>query len=614
MSKRVQRVLLLAVAASLFCAVAWAESAPPISECELCLGVAKEDPYVCLESVSAIPNDEEAIYVRARLEGPFTESHVVAARWIDPSGTVYREDVSTVPSASSQGYGWWNYHVAWFWIDIAGWPASRMLGEWRVDVFADGAERCTKKFTIGLSEEVADAIAAGVRECAAARFSSNPGLTWDLVFIEVNVGREAAGFPYEILYDTEVSGGMYSGQEIGLGPNAQSLELGGALDESGIASIKIRWPGDEETYFFQVLIGTSPLDLLSGSFWQSNVVRVDRPSEEEPLTSSGFDGPTGDLGTDDMLVCMSESPRPGEPDIEFQHAEDCLVLQLSPAGLVAGSESPLNLTFGDEGFVTVSPTDEPDGEAGYVAFLPVDLPLRPCCEELELAGLSFCYQSLTDEDRIESLQIGYLSDMGSFEELAVVGGDLASLTWDSALVSFNDVLLFRPLVIRIWFGFGGVAPLPAAGGVRLGNIRAVLAPRRPGPWSGRSSPGNITCAKLRTCFPWGGGWGPNVSCADGVQYHDYKQDPPQVIFYFWSHCEESITCEGWRVLDEMGDVIRTGGWVVRTAPAPEDGYYQWGEQDYYLGECFLPGAGSYEVVLETSLGEFTKKFSIELPD
>ena len=606
MPKRVIPVLAFAVSVILLGAAVGAESAPLISECDLCLEVGEQDPYPCLGSVSAIPSDEEDIYVRIRLEGRIYESHEVTVRWIDPSGELHHEETASIPSPSAKGYEYWSYYVIWRGIRIAGSPASEMLGAWRVVVFVDGEERCTKTFTVNLSQETSDAIAACMQECATVRPSSNHGLTWDLVFIEVNVGREAAEFPYVILYDTEASGGAFAGQEIGLGPNARSLELGGVLDEFGAASIEIPWPDDveTETLFFQVLIATTPLELLGGSFWTSNVVTVDRPSEEPPIAGTGFDQPVGGLGTDYMFGCV--------PDSSLV-IENCFNLQLSPAGLIAGAESALDVAFDGDGFAVVSPSAEPhDGETGHVAYLPVSLPLRPCCEELELTGLSFCYQSLTSEDMIESVQIGYLSDSGSFEGLAVVEGDLASLTWACASVRFRDVTVFRPLVIRIWFAFGGAAPFAAGGGMRLGNIRAVLAP--PGPWSGHSSPGNITCAKLLTCFPWGGGWGPGVGCSDGAQYRDYQPNPPKVIVYFWSHCDESITCEGWKVLDEMGEVVWAGGWVVRTEPAPDDGIYQWGKQDYYLGECFLPGEGNYEVVLQTSLGEFRKKFSIELPD
>ena len=284
MSKWVQPVLLLTVLGILFGAAACAEPAPQVSECELCLGVAEEDPYVCLESVSAITNDVEAIYVRARLEGPFTESHEVTTCWIDPSGEVYFEDVSTVPSASSQGYGWWNYHVTWFWIDIVGWPSSQMLGEWQVDVFVDGEERCTKTFTINLSEEAIEAIANGVEYCFGEGWVEFVGD--DLMSITIDVAPEAAGFHYGFYCSAEAP---YGDPAPAFHDHSWILECDGELDESGAATIEIPWPDDvqTETLFFQVLIATNPLELLSGSFWQSNVVQVDRPPQQEPLSTSG---------------------------------------------------------------------------------------------------------------------------------------------------------------------------------------------------------------------------------------------------------------------------------------------------------------------------------------
>jgi len=614
MLNRVLPVVAFAVAVIVLGSGAVAEPAPPVSECDLCLAVAQDDPYACLGRVSAITTNEEDIYARIRLEGPFYEPHEVTVRWFNPAGELFHEQSVGTPLPSSAGYELWEYYMIWRGIRIAGSPASEMPGEWQVVVLVDGEERCTKTFTISLSQQAADTLSASVRECLTIDrrlVRDSPGAP---AWMQIEVGPEAAGFRYEILYDTEKSGGTFAGQEIELGPHARSLEVGGELDESGAAAINISWPGDELTYFFQVLIATNVLELVTGSFWQSNVVQVDRPAEEAPIASNGSDKLIGGHGDDYMFGCVSDSS---------VVIEDCFELQLSPAGLVAGPESSLNLTLEGEGFVTVTPTAETHNEAAsYVAYLPVDLPLRPCCEELELTALAICYESATNEDYIDSIQIGYLSDGGSFEELEVIEDDLLDSSWDCAFFPFNEVVIPRPLVIRIWFVFGGAAPGPAApaaavAGMRLGNIRVVLAPRRNTPWAGHSSSSvNITCAKLLTCMPGSGTWtissGPQWSCAGGFTWYcgAYSPEPKVVGFLFESHCEEEITFGKIQVLDEEGAVVwqaveAAAGRLSFDSPYVKLGSWPWGS-----GYSRQP-PGNYEVVLQTSIGEFRKKFTIE---
>jgi len=360
-------------------------------------------------------------------------------------------------------------------------------------------------------------------------------------------------------------------------------------------------------YYVGAAAGTRQCEYIEARFTKFAVYALEdeepleeAPADETPIAGSGVDQPVGGLGTDYMFGCVPDSS---------VVIEDCFDLQLSPAGLITGSESVLDIAFVGDGFAVVSPSAEPhDGETGYVAYLPVDLPLRPCCEELELTGLAFCYQSLTREDTIELVQIGYLNDAGMFEEIAAVEGDLSSLSWDCAFFPFSDVFVFRPLVFRIWFGFGGAPRLAAAAGVRFGNIRAVLAPRRkPATWAGHESrPGNITCAKLLTCFPWcGGEW----SCSDGADYRDCRP-PLGVRFYLRSDCEEAITCKGVTVLDETGEVVWIGGSVFQVEPVLDHRYYHWDDLYHPLADCPLPAEGDYEVVLQTNLGEFRKKFSV----
>jgi hypothetical protein len=87
-----------------------------------------------------VPNfsteDEEAyVWMNVTLD----ERTTITAQWRFPNGSIYQVDQKTRDEGS---------HNVWFSINIRGYPAAHVLGNWEVEVFADGTPMFTEEFII----------------------------------------------------------------------------------------------------------------------------------------------------------------------------------------------------------------------------------------------------------------------------------------------------------------------------------------------------------------------------------------------------------------------------------------------------------------------------------
>jgi hypothetical protein len=582
-----------------------AEAAPPVSECDLCLSVSEASPHACRPAGSVIAPDTRQLFARIRLEGPIYEAHEVLMQWFDPVFGLYAENTISIPGPESAGYGWWNWYIAWGWVDIAGDPAAERPGPWRVDAYVDGQLKCSKTFTMDVSSALRETLERETRDALSVGTPTEGGD----VTIRIGVGPEAAGFFYVVLYDTERAKGSFFGEDIGLGPHAEPLDFEGQLDEQGAATLVVPWPAGALEYYFQVLVAVDETEFAEGRFWQSEPIHQKLPpppqtSDGEPefdviAVPDGADDPFGMPGNDPLYGCAGESP--------FV-LDECLRMQIASSGLRCDSEVALRPVPDRGGYVTVSGDEGVGGPV--LCWLSAGLPAVSCCTALQLREFRICYQCLTAGDRIESIEIGYLSDGGSFEVLTTIETDLTSTAWDCAAIALNGAIAPRPLVFRFSLILGG----GAAGGVRFGNMAAALAPQDPRAGQvglpGRIAPAGVPCASLcvgslEDVFSSTERF---VHCADGfdlgTSMSPYEAPPPTfLVVAFTNNCGEEIRCTRLEILDDQGATVWSGSGYVALpgAGTPQE----WGRWD--VGG--VPG-GTYQVVAQTNLGEFRTRVRI----
>jgi hypothetical protein len=78
--------------------------------------------------------------------GPVDRSHEVLWEWYSPDNELY-STWSEMLEDPGKDYYWEEYPI-WDWMDIAGYEASQMPGEWRVDIYLDEILITTENFTI----------------------------------------------------------------------------------------------------------------------------------------------------------------------------------------------------------------------------------------------------------------------------------------------------------------------------------------------------------------------------------------------------------------------------------------------------------------------------------
>lgn len=78
--------------------------------------------------------------------GPVDRSYEVLWEWYSPDNEFYFTWCEVLEDPGEDYY--WEEYPIWSWIDIAGYEASQMPGEWRIDIYLDAILIATESFTI----------------------------------------------------------------------------------------------------------------------------------------------------------------------------------------------------------------------------------------------------------------------------------------------------------------------------------------------------------------------------------------------------------------------------------------------------------------------------------
>jgi hypothetical protein len=80
--------------------------------------------------------------------GPLYEGHRIKWKWYSPNNALYVESNGVIPHPRSRGLEHWFSPRYWSELFIAGKPAGRMPGLWRVEVYLDGQLVLNEPFAI----------------------------------------------------------------------------------------------------------------------------------------------------------------------------------------------------------------------------------------------------------------------------------------------------------------------------------------------------------------------------------------------------------------------------------------------------------------------------------
>jgi len=332
--------------------------------------------------------------------------------------------------------------------------------------------------------------------------------------------------------------------------------------------------------------------------------------ETEPAASprnqpAGTPAPETSTGRETQLV----SPCPESASGESR------VIQLPATLLYATPDAGVRIAISPEGYVTVSPVA---GEAGvqreYTCLLPVDLPPVACSEGIVLDSLRICFRSHTALDEIQSIEIGYLSDAGSFQRVAEIVGKQSSQTWQCLTFPLNGAPAPRPILVRLHLGLAGgpggdFSIVSFTFGYRVVDWTSVATAR----WRLEGSPAGFSCAEAlfgvempedlgmnSQYTEYCGGWGSGTVC-------------PGLVAALRNSCTQAITVLSIRIaqIDDRQQELRPLLWSTEPiAPGgsrvnPDDtGTWFWGNL------CDLT-TGIYVITFHTDVGDFTKVFTVD---
>ena len=154
-----RKVLLLALVFSVVIAqwgwgVALGQEIPSVIDHTMAIDV-DEESYQPIGVTYSFSVDNEAAISWINF-GPVERSYEVLWEWYSPDNELY-STWSEMLEDPGEDYYWEEYPI-WDWMDIAGYEASQMPGEWRVEIYLDEILVLTENFTISdLAPSVADA-------------------------------------------------------------------------------------------------------------------------------------------------------------------------------------------------------------------------------------------------------------------------------------------------------------------------------------------------------------------------------------------------------------------------------------------------------------------------
>ncbi len=369
------------------------------------------------------------------------------------------------------------------------------------------------------------------------------------MIFEIALGSEAEGFACKVIAaETE------SAKPSAVGA-VYDLYLA-TLDDHGEAEVTFEWPFTSSEGWVQLLIAARLQDFEApGGFVEAEPVKIERPepeTEEQDEAVPGDDMLRGQAGDDPLFGCVEASPF---------ILDECLMIQFGPSSLRCGPVCGIAPELQSDGSVIVRAHEGGAPAGRTVYYTAVGLPAMPCCSELHLRKLRLCYQCLSSSDSIERIEIGYLSDEGEYVDLAESVVRLTSTAWDCVTITLNDAVVPRPFLIGFRLLLGG----GAAGGVRFGNLAAVLAPgvgAAGGAALGQTTPPSVKCASLcvGTLENVRGTAQEFIWCASGFDLSppssEYEESPPGFLAIgLVNTCDEPIYCQRWEILDGSKNVI-----------------------------------------------------------
>jgi len=352
--------------------------------------------------------------------------------------------------------------------------------------------------------------------------------------------------------------------------------------------------------------------LASGS-WDKTVKLCDvsaltTPTHSVPETGAGSSSQPGQGSTTTPKPSSSGEIQPVSPCPEGPPGEGG-VIQLSPTRLYTTPDAGLRIVPSPEGYVTVAPVA---GEAGaqrqYTCLLPVDLPPVACGEGIALDSLRICFRSHTALDEIQSIEIGYLSDAGSFQRVAEIVGKQSSLTWQCLTFPLNGLSAPRPILIRLHLGLAGgpdgdFSIVSFALGYRVVDWSSVATAS----WRLEGSPAGFSCAKalfgVHSYGDWVGdfteycdGWGVGTAC-------------PLMGAALRNNCSQVIYVRDIRIteIDDQQNEVREVPPLGSTSGSVDPMSV---EMWWWANVCDME-TGIYRITFHTDVGDFIEVFTID---
>jgi len=120
---------------------------PPLLDHTMAKGVQTSYPYDPINPTYTFSHFDERALSWLKF-GPVYQAHRVEWKWYSPDGKLYWSYTNTIPDPKEEGKEFWEWYKIWCWINIWGYDAAEMPGNWRVDIYLDGQKILTERFTI----------------------------------------------------------------------------------------------------------------------------------------------------------------------------------------------------------------------------------------------------------------------------------------------------------------------------------------------------------------------------------------------------------------------------------------------------------------------------------